>query len=323
LTFAELDGRLGAFRLNTGVRALAAGADGRALLEPRVAARWQPTEQVALTLGWSRDHQALSALQDERTTMPGPPFYYVHPAGSPESRSDALNAEFTWWGRDWNASAGAYDRRDSGIPHWMPVRARDMSALSWDDGRVRGIELSARRFGARASGWIWYSMTDARYTNASAGSSLYAASASRYVPAATHRHAAAALWMTRLWPSTTFSAQATYGSGQYLWPPTGNFIAPRFGFGPGPVIAQAIEVAPWGTEQVLAPPTYRLDLGLRKTVAFRQWSMEPYVSVRNIGARSNLLTYDRIGSGYNGIFSLEPLGSFVKVLPTIGLDVRF
>jgi hypothetical protein len=321
--YVEAERRVRALRFAPGVRVVGGQVTpgGAALVEPRLGVRWQFNDDVSLTVGASRDHQVISGLRDERTVVPGPPLWFVHPAGAPVSRSDAVTAELTAWaGRGWNVTVGAYDRVFSDVPHWRPAGVRDLSSMSYDGGRGVGAELGIRRFGDRISGWLGYGLSRVRFTDAATGE--------RYDAVSDRRHAVSGAAIVRLLPRLLFSAQATYGTGTPVWPLVQDVQGPRFEpfpmWGGGLDISRPIPV--WGDTPIRMPAHARIDVGVRRPFLFRGSVVEPYLNIQNAMARSNVVYYhagSKVKDDIPTPVELQPVALPFTILPTLGIDVRF
>jgi hypothetical protein len=324
-----LDGerRIGPLRVAPGIRVVRTPSGGT-LAEPRVGVRAQFSDDVSLTVGASRDHQLLSTLRDERTVLPGPPLWFVHPDGAPISRADALTAELTaWMGKGWSWTVGAYDRRFTDAAHWRPEGVRDLSSISYDDGTAVGVELGVRRFGQRLGGWIGYGLNRTVFTDARTGE--------RYSSIADRRHSVNAALVYRTARRLSISAQGVYGSGLPFWPMIGDIMGPQFEpfevFTRGFTTGRKLDV--WAGKQIRMPQYARIDLGVRRSFALRGATLEPYLSVQNAAARPNVMYYEldkpepQIFGPGNQVAPrpgmLRPVSMPWTVLPTIGFDVRF
>ncbi len=324
--YLEGERRVGAVRVAPGVRVVR-GASSGVLVEPRLALRIGITDDVSLTVGASRDHQFLATLRDERTMLPGPQLWFLSRDDAPPARADGLSAEITAWAGDgFTASLGAYAKRLSAVPHWRPEGARDLSSVSYDNGRADGIELSVRRFGRVTSGWLGYAYSRAHFVDASTGV--------RYEPVSDRRHSANAALATRpLW-NVSLMTQASVGSGLPLWPFVGDVSGPSFSPAAlrlGMVRQRLLPL--WGDRQIRQPTYARVDVGIRKPFAFRGGFIEPYINVQNVGYRANVIGYktrhgfnDSVGSDGKVLPAatyLDPIALPVVIIPTFGIDVRF
>jgi len=320
--YGEVERWMGRVRLAPGMRLVNDGRAGRLLLEPRVAGRLHFTEDVALTFGVGRAHQVLSALRDDRNVLPGAPFWFVHPEGTPASRTDGASLALEGWsGKAYSFSAGGYARRFRDVPRWTPAGARDLSGLAFDDGRSLGVEMSARRHAGHVTGWIGYGLSHTRLTEEKTGK--------EYLAGWDRRHSVDAALFYRPGTRASFSSRMVYGSGMPFWPFVGYVSTPRL----SPLVGgtQYDDLAPvWAGEQSHYPAYFRVDLGAR--YAFRLWGawVEPNLHVQNVTARQNVLYYRLGREAFDGtsqgrrdatLTPVTPL-SFT-VVPSLGIDVRF
>jgi hypothetical protein len=318
--YAEGDRSLGRLRLSPGLRLLYDARERTLLPEPRLAARVQLTQRHALTVALTRAHQMLSTLRDERTTLPGAPFWFVHPDGAPTSRTDGVSVDLDGWlGGGWSARLGTYARRFDDVPHWRPVGVRDLASVSYDDGGAIGGEISLRRYGERASGWIGYTVSRVRFTDAATGR--------RYLAPWDRRHSANAALMVRPLPRLQLATRADYGSGHPIWPFAGDVVSPRLEPFLGTLEATYL-VPLWGEEQYLLPSYFRIDLGMRTHVTVWGARVEPYLNLQNLTKRRNVIFYRLRSVGPTderpaAAPQLLPTTAYGIPLPTFGFDVRF
>lgn len=322
--YMEAERLVGRVRLSPGAR-LTRWASAGWLVEPRVGARLQFSQGISLTLGASRDHQGMSVLRDERTLLPGAPLWFLHPADAPVSRADAVSAELAaWLDGGWNLGAATFRRWFRHAPHWRPEGTRTLSSVSYDDGVGEGIELSARRFGARASGWLGYAYTRARFTGRDG---------LRYDAISDRRHTASVNAVGALPWAVQGSTRVVYGTGAPFWPFIGTVSAPRLhAFTP---LRRGIEmtrdVPVWSERQMRMPAHFSVDVALRRPFAVRGASVEPYLSVQNVTARPNVFTYAPMSErtwGAGGQLAstrllMKPESLPFTVLPTAGVHVSF
>ena len=323
--FVEVERMVGGVRLAPGLRITARPGEA-VLAEPRIGVRIPVSEVASLTIAASRDHQFLSGLRDERTAVPGPPFWFLHPSGAPTSRSDALSAEANaWWGAGWNASLAAYARHVSDAPHWRPEGVRDLSSVSYDDGRARGVELSVRRYGTRATGWLAYALSHAQFSDARTGTPYDAPS--------DRRHSITAIGSFQTIAGITLSARSTYGTGVPFWPFVGRYDTPRFVPFPHTSSGSFMgrRVPAWSDRQLRMPAYFRSDVSVRRSFIVRGAIVRPYLTIQNITSRSNVLTYEpRIrrdiveGQELLGTkLLLRPTALPFTIFPTIGVEIQF
>lgn len=316
----EGERRLGRFRLTPGVRVVHDSRVSEWLIEPRIAARFHLSDDLAVTLGAGRAHQVLASLRDERFVLPGPPLWVRLPDGAPASRTDGVSAALEGWAREvWSYRVEAYARRFEGVPRWLPTGTRDLSAIQFDQGNAEGLELFARRHEGRVTGWASYGYSRTELRNASSGRS--------YEPAWDRRHAAEA---TVSWQATSFltlSGRSSYGSGLPFWPFAGYVNAPRL----VPLLGRTKEnrlVPEWSDTQMRFPAYFRADVALRGSFRFRSVGIEPVIGIQNLTARPNVLYYRLDATGTpdpaGRTTQLVPVAPFpIPMVPSIGIDVHF
>ena len=323
--FLEIERVIGGVRIAPGIR-VATRPGGPVLVEPRLGVRVPIGDVAAVTLAASRDHQYLSGLRDERTALPGPTFWFLHPDSAPTSRSDALSAEVSaWWGSGWHAALAGYVRRVSDAPHWRPEGHRDLSSVSYDDGRADGLELSVRRYGSRATGWLAYSFSRARFRDARTGA--------RYDAPSDRRHSLTAMASVQTIGGITASARSSYGTGVPFWPFVGRYDSPRFipftHTSNGSFMGRRVPV--WSDQQMRMPSYFRSDVSVRRSFPIGRLSVSPYVTVQNITARANVLTYEPRMT-FDGVNGEEVVGAKLLLRPTplpftifatVGVEIRF
>lgn len=313
--YAEVDQWFGPGRLMSGARVLYDARSGHLLLEPRIGGRLHFNENTALTLGAGRTHQTLSALRDDRLVLPGPPFWFIHPEERPASRTDGVSAALdSWIASIYHFTLGAYARRFSDVPSWTPVGARDLSGLTFDNGRALGVEMSVRKHAGRLTGWFGYGFGKARLTHGDTGS--------EYLPAWDRLHAVDGALFFRLWSRLSLSSRITYGGGLPFWPFAGYHTSVRLSPLAGRTDFRGDAFPLWAETQSRYPDYFRLDMGAR--YPFRLWGaeLEPYLSVQNITTRPNVLYYQLRSDG--GEPSLIPVIPFpFTAIPSVGFDVRF
>lgn len=314
--YLEADHRLGRLRLTPGMRLAHDGRGGELLVEPRLAARFSISEDLAVTVGAARAHQVLASLRDERFVLPGPPLWVRLPAHAPASRTDGVSAALEGWrGGAWSYRVEAYARRFEGVARWMPAGSRQLSTMEFVDGGASGLELFARRHEGRLSGWASYAYSRAR---------LRAGQPARpYEPAWDRRHSAEAVLSWQARSNVVFSGRSTYGSGLPFWPFIGYVNSPRF----DPMRGQPDErkvVPDWADTQMRYPDYFRMDLAARATFRVRGVRVEPVLSVQNVTARPNVLYYDLVPQGSAAPMQLVPKAPFpLPAIPSLGIDVHF
>ncbi len=280
--------------------------------------RWHFTEDMALTVGGGRSVQTLSTLIDDRYVLPGAPFWFAHEADQPVSRADGVSVALEGWvGELWSVFLGGYARRFTGIPVWRPVGSRTLDQVQWHDGGARGLELMARRHGARLSGWISYGL----------GSVTLHGDEGEFAPAWDRRHALDLAAFYRPWPSLSLAVRAAYGSGLPFWPQAGleaaKWLSPNTGS-----ITDRDDFPVWSGSQWRLPPYFRLDVGARAEFRVGPATIEPFASILNATGRSNVLFYEYVSTQSvprgDTQDRLEPRGQLpLPILPTLGFDVRF
>jgi outer membrane receptor protein involved in Fe transport len=157
------------FRVRGGVRLLAAGRLGTALL-PRLGARWQVTPSLAFTAGGGRYAQALRSLKDDESVVASVIAYdilAVQPddAGLARGTDVIVGGEYT----DRNtrvrveAFAKQQDRLVLAAETENPIDARPLVVDDYriGTGSARGLELSARRVAGRFDLGVSYALGEA------------------------------------------------------------------------------------------------------------------------------------------------------------------
>ncbi|HEY9226790.1 MAG TPA: hypothetical protein VIP11_09100, partial [Gemmatimonadaceae bacterium] len=255
----------------------------------------------------------------------GAPLWFVHPADAPVSRSDGLSASLDLRvGGGWTFGAEGYVRRFEDTPHWRPVGIRDLESISYDDGRTSGVELSARRYGDRISGWLGVGLGRTRFTDAGTGVAYDA-------PWDRQRFAAGAL-LVRIKSRIRVSSHVDYGSGHPFWPFAGDVTSSRF----EPMLGAAgvTRLTPvWSDQQLRLPDYARVDVGVRSEYHLWGALVEPYVNFQNLLARPNVIHYRLItsflkpdgtyDSFFPGTTKLHPVAALGVPIPTVGFNVRF
>ena len=318
--YLEAERWLGRLRLAPGLRVAYDGRGGGPLVEPRLGGRLQLGEDVALTLGLGRTHQVLSTLRDDRHVMPGASLWFVHPEGTPASRTDGASAAIEGWrGRDWSFAAEGFARTFHHVPRWRPSGSRELARLEFDDGGAVGAELSVRRHTGRFTGWVAYGWSRVEMTESETGR--------RYAPPWDRRHGVDGALFFRPWQRLTLSARAVYGSGLPFWPFAGNVTVPRL----EPLVGGVREkgfTPVWGDTQQRYPAYARADLAARYRFRVRGVELEPFANVQNVMNRANVLYYRLTGTGENDPARRRPLlvpetALPLSLLPTLGIDARF
>jgi hypothetical protein len=211
------------------------------------------------------------------------------------------------------------------VPHWRPEGSRDLASLSFDDGTTTGIELSARHFGDRVSGWIGYSHSRNTVTDAESGA--------HYRPISDRPHIFSATFVMRAVRRTTLSAEAFVASGTPFWPFVGDWPGPALRgksepWSPG-FFTWSRPIAHWADEQERMPTYGRLDVGIRSPFTVRGATVEPFLNIQNASARRAVMYYQTAvpeGSTADdpaGEVVLKPIALPWTVLPTFGFNVRF
>lgn len=318
--YLEGDRRFGRLRFTPGIRAVHDGRNSELLIEPRLAARYHLSDDLAITFGAGRAHQVLTSLRDERFVLPGPPLWLSLPGSARASRTDGLSAAVeAWRGEAWSYRLEVYARRFDGVPRWRPMGSRDPSTIEFNQGSSEGVELFARRHAGRLTGWASYTYSRTQLEDESTGRS--------YEPTWDRRHSGEA---TLAWQATSYlalSGRSTYGSGLPFWPFTGYVNAPRL----VPILGQTQEtrlVPEWSDTQMRYPAYFRVDLAARGSFRYRRLGIEPVLSIQNLTARPNVLYY-RLTSADNSEEAgspgrLVPVAPFpILMIPSLGIDVHF
>lgn len=321
--YTETELRLGPVRLAPGARAVYARQRRGFLLEPRLSARLNFMEDLALTVGAGRSHQLLSTLRDDRYPLPGAPFWFVHRPEWPLSRADGLGAELEGWlGDAWQLRISGYIRTFDDVPRWRPTGRRDIGQMVFDDGTAEGLELSIRRHNGILTGWLSYGLARVQLEEAETGN--------RYFAAWDRRHAVDMALFMRPSRGLTLSARVVYGSGMPFWPPAGVNAGQRFDPLQGS-IELGDEYPIWANVQERYPDYFRVDIGARLQRRIRNIEMTPYLSVLNLTMRENVLYYTLAPvPGPSEDWSrdrrplLQPeLQLPLRLFPSIGVEVRF
>lgn len=198
-------------------------------------------------------------------------------------------------------------------------------SFQYDDGRADGLELSVRRYGARATGWLAYSFSRARFHDARTGA-LYHAPSDR-------RHSFTAMASVETIAGITASARSSYGAGVPFWPFVGQYDSPRFI--PFTQSSNGLfmgrRVPAWSDQQMRMPAYFRSDVSLRRSFSVDRMSVSPYVTVQNVTARANVLTYEP-RTTISGVYGEEVVGAKLLLRPTplpftifatFGVEIRF
>jgi hypothetical protein len=320
--YLEAEAWLGPARVAPGLRATLLPG-GQPVLSPRLAGRLHLSEDIVLTVGASRAYQSLSTVRDDRFPLPGPPFWFLHPASSAASRADGVSAGLEGWlSRSWSFGVGTYVREFTHIPRWRPVGARDLSQVAFDPGRAEGIELLLRRHTRPVTGWIGYGLGRVSATESETGLP--------YAPTWDRRHSVDVALMGHVRHHLDLSARLSYGSGVPFWPTVGENDGLRFDSRQGKVqLGDSYPV--WAAEQMRFPAHARLDLGLRYRRRWGSVEVEPHLDFMNVLGRPNVLYYDLgvpgptpgPGGAAEAPARLTPVAMPAFTVPSLGLSVRF
>lgn len=312
--YAELEREIGPVRLAPGLRVELGEGRPDVLIAPRLAARLHLTDDLALTAGASRTHQALSTLRDDRYVIPGPPFWFAHAADAPVSTSDGVSIAMEGWtDRLWSFSFGAFGRRFRDLPVWRPAGDRTFDDLRWDHGGSAGAEAIVRRHGEGLHGWVSYGWSRTR---------LEGADGEEYLPVWDRSHAVDIAMFARA-GRTSVSGRVVYGTGTPFWAQAGleaaKFLAPGTG-----KIEERQDFPIWGEEQMRFPAYFRADVQVRYRAAWWGIDIEPYAGLLNLTARPNVLYYEYRPLDPPEGGRLEPRSPVLPPLvPSLGVDVRF
>lgn len=315
--YAEAEQWIRGIRLTPGLRLVHDGRGSGLLWEPRVSARLHLATDVALTFGAGRSHQVLSTLRDDRHVMPGAPFWFVHPQGTPASTTDGASLVLEGWREDgWSFAIEGYGRRFRDVPRWRPEGSREVGQVEFDDGGAAGAEISVRRHRGRLTGWLGYGWSRVELREGEDGPA--------YAPSWDRRHALDVALFYRPVGALTLSSRTMFGSGLPFWPFAGYVTSPRFEPLAGATREKGLFPV-WGERQERYPAYARLDLAARYRLRIAGMEVEPYASVQNVTSRANVLYYRLIQVPNAPVpASLVPETAFASpLLPSVGLDVRF
>lgn len=314
--YFEGDRWLGPLRLSPGIRGILQSSGPSVLLEPRLAARLHVAPDLALTVGWSRTHQPLFALRDDRYLLPGAPLWMDASRGgdAPPSRADGATISLEGWSaRTWSFEVTGYHRKFRALPRWRPEGRRDLDQVRFDDGRAWGGEVFVRRHEGVVTGWLGYSIAGVRMESS--------ASADEYRAAWDRRHAVDATALLRPGESFSLSLRLTYGSGLPFWPPAGTVDGRRY----DPILGQTAQgdaYPVWADSQSRFPSYLRLDVGARMPFRVGGLRVEPYLSVLNATNHGNVLFYETGQAAPDGPPVLRPTLQ-LPFIPIIGFDLSF
>lgn len=322
--FAEIEHWIGALRLAPGVRLGTERNSARVFAEPRLSARYH-MGAFAVSGSLSRSTQFLSMLRDDRHVVPGAPMWFLRGEAEPASLADGIGVSLDYW-RDgtWTGSAMAWARRFTDIPSWYPESVRDLSALAYHSGTSYGWEVRLQRHAGLLRGWVSYQWGRVE---------LRDGVDQEYWPRWDRRHELDATLNLEDFRGFSASLRATVGSGTPFWFPAGEFYVLRYdprgwhpdqdtpenpirGLGPGRDWFSILS-----NVQGRMPYYGRVDLAIRYTGSWRGLSIVPFLSVPNITARQNVLTYRAAsaGSEHRGLVPIRQL----PVFPFLGVDFRF
>jgi hypothetical protein len=275
------------------------GCPGSCGPEPRLALRFQPSDDLALSVGYARMHQLTQSLRNDESPIDGIVGIALplsaQAGGPPVARADQITAAVeTRLPRDVDVTLDGYVRRLDGLLLVAPSTAQPFAIgeVAWGTGAASGVGLSVVRHGVRST-------TTAAYTVAT---TTRAAGPLEYRPAYGATQALTLATAFRLAPATTARAA--------LWGQTGRAATLSVGpfeWSPAPLVNGAGDVA--GSPQQFGGPLggttlpayWRLDAGLRH--AWRpSWlgaagSLTGSLTVTNLLNRANAYRAIQASSG--------------------------
>jgi hypothetical protein len=313
--------------LNPGVR-LEHGGDlpGPPLrAAPRVAARvtLSPAQSVSVAAGRSWQHVQALALAGPSIH---PAFHASHFWLWADGQTPALRADIVsigserWLGGGWLASATAFARRSTGVvvPDPAPGRLEGRPSSVVGENAARGVELGARRIGARWTSAFAYAYASSNIT----------AAGRRYPSSADRRELIDAMGALRLPAGFRIAASFTAMSGAPFTRAYSRSAADcqSFGFGcDNPSGSWAEEPNAQRT-----PPYRSLDTVVHWGRGIRDVEVSAYLQVRNVLARDNASTYSgsspiaRIQTATGtGVLWDDRFERGLPRLPLVGIRVAF
>lgn len=298
-------------------------APSRAGLEPRLSARFSPSEGLTFGIGYARLHQYVQSLRNEESlfdAVAGISLPVV--AGStfngmtvPTARADQLTATAdAKLSRTVTLAANAYARDVAGLVLVAPVTGQPFASTAFAVGgaRARGLSLSLSREGERLSGDIGYSLS----------SVTQRANGLTYTPSFGVAQSVSAGIGVRVLPSTVFRLSVAVHGGaptslmadQVEWTPYTS-AAGQGDLGGSPErIAGALD----GSRL----PTYvRFDIGVRREWHLRLFGRESDVAttagLANLFNRANALGMFVAPAGSSGLLLLPRRSA------TFGLEWKY
>ena len=308
-------------------------------LEPRLSAKYRLTETINLKLAAGRYNQYLHRIP--RTFVSD--IWSTSNEYQNQSRADHLILGFQQEVlRDYSLEVetflkdyhNIYQFNQTFLTDLEPGRRNDRDEPVYDntkglfnkgDGRSYGLEVLFRKEAGPLTGWIGYSYSDTEYEFPQVNEG------EAFSPRHDRRSTVNLVSnidvknFLRAWRgqkqkqdggSWTMGVNFVYSSGQPITMPGSGYF---FGEAPG-ALSRDINYFPAEINNYRLPYYARLDLSVSYKKRFKNWSMQPYLQVYNIGNRQNVWFVD-----YNftdGVSDIETINMF-PILPTLGINFTF
>ena len=297
--YAEDDFVLGKrLRINAGLHLALFGCQGRYYFspQPRLAARYDITGDLALKAGYSRMAQYIHHLSSGSIGLPTDIWVPVTRNIRPVT-SDQVNTGAVWTGIPaWELSADVFWKETDAVVDYKDAAVASMGASTWDrgvamgHGRAYGLELLARKTEGATTGWVSYTLSksDRIYPDGSVNNGEWFPS--HY----DRRHLIAVCADHRFNSRIDASASWYFASGAAMSVPTRTSVVVGYeGY------ERYTSYVPCRGNYRL-PPSHHLDLSVNFKKQLKNGERTWNFGIYNVYARKNpnVLEYDVIGSVY-------------------------
>ncbi len=294
-------------------------ASGPVRLAPRLALRYAPIPDAALSLGAARVYQYAQALAPggvQLASLVSTDAWLLAGSDLPALVADIGTAGVEVWlapGRV--ATLNGYGRRTAGVitPDPTPGPIAGRAEFRRGTGSAYGVELSVRQLSGPVTASVSYALSR----------SWTSAAGLRYHSAADRPHVLDATVMTRVAPSVRLGAALTVASGVPFTPVAADTAACAVLPGCAP------DSLPWlgAAHSQRAPAFASLDLLVDWSALLGDWDVGVFGQLRNALDRTNATVYAGDGSGCpfvgcegEDVRSLDERG--LPRLPVVGVRVR-
>lgn len=314
----------GALQLRGGVRVLAAGERGTAVM-PRLGLSWSATPTLTLSAAAGRSAQVMHSLLDVERVPTSVMAYDALAAGRELTVSDDLVLGAAWASGGTQLRVDAYARRVDGLP--LPPRHDNLfrNTLVHPDSFVsgtataRGLEVLGSHRRGRMGMQVAYSLAFAERGLDSA----------RWTPRFERRHSLDFSAWTGWGRGGQLSLRMVAASGQPYTPVIGTTRRWHYDPRTGKMIgAQMVEPVLGAYNSDRLPAYLRLDVGARREyrrrLGGRDVTIVPYLQVVNLLNRPNVLFAAPQRNYDTGELGTEiTYGPQFPAIPTLGIEWRF